>query len=528
MASYTATVKGTQKLYGFYGNGNGATYTITVTNGTGVMKKFDVIRRPIRGGIPNVVQTGYSGTAVTYTENARFDFELEIWADVTTVGTFTATVTSSAGGDNITMATVNTDPLTGGVEIASNNYTRREKLKRAAAAAFAFNPEDAPVASGATQAVSNVLNGTLTKSVTMLGNPTKFLTYGGRRAANTSSNRVYFPVSSSFPAAGNLTGIMLEGNNDYQAFGAGISICTESAKVAFGVFGYVSKYFRVLVDGQYINKSYVAFSNDGVQNYVEVDFAGVYKQRTITLEMSTQVGCYGVYVEATADVSAPQVSAPITALFTGDSYGEGQGATSVGMGGFAHQAAKRLGWTDPRQVAVGSTGYLQDAGAARQKLRDQIPRWLGINTDLSSTSVDVIVVASGYNDYSLIPGTYSVAQVAAEAANAVTAIRATFPNSLIIVFGPWSGIRNNDATTVALENAIFTAVNALNDPFVKTAPVSTDVSPWQYGTGKVGATNGSGNTDRGVSADGIHPSDQGHTTIALRMTQAVRKIIANL
>ena len=105
MASYTATVKGTQKLYGFYGNGNGATYTITVTNGTGVMKKYDVIRRPIRGGIPNVVQTGYSGTAVTYTENARFDFELEIWADVTTAGTFTATVTDTTNGDNVAMMT---------------------------------------------------------------------------------------------------------------------------------------------------------------------------------------------------------------------------------------------------------------------------------------------------------------------------------------------------------------------------------------------------------------------------------------
>lgn len=114
MASYTATIKGTQKLYGFYGNGNGATYAVTVTNGTGVMKKFDVIRRPIRGGIPNVVATGGSGEALNYTENARFDFELEVWADVTTAGTFTATVTSSAGGDNITLASYATDPLTGG------------------------------------------------------------------------------------------------------------------------------------------------------------------------------------------------------------------------------------------------------------------------------------------------------------------------------------------------------------------------------------------------------------------------------
>lgn len=105
MATYTTTIKGTQKLYGFYGNGNGAVYTVTATNGTGVMKKFDVIRRPIRGGIPNTVGTAGSGQTVTYTENARFDFELEVWADVTTVGTFTATITDTSNGDTISMAT---------------------------------------------------------------------------------------------------------------------------------------------------------------------------------------------------------------------------------------------------------------------------------------------------------------------------------------------------------------------------------------------------------------------------------------
>jgi len=104
MATYTATVKGTQKLYGFYGNGNGATYTITATNGTGVMRKFDVVRRPIRGGAGSVVGTSGSGVAVSYTENARFDFELEVWADVSTVGTFTVAVTSSGGGDTINMS----------------------------------------------------------------------------------------------------------------------------------------------------------------------------------------------------------------------------------------------------------------------------------------------------------------------------------------------------------------------------------------------------------------------------------------
>lgn len=430
--------------------------------------------------------------------------------------------------DDQFIASVNTDPLTGGVEISTSNYTRREKLKRAAAAAAAFNPEDAPVATGVTQLASASLHGSLTKTVSLTSSPTKFRTYGGRRAINTSSNRMYFPVASAAPAAGNLTGILLEGNNDYNSWGAGVSICTESAKVSFGVFGFTTKEFRVLVDGQYINKSYVAYAASSVQSYVEIDFAGVYKQRTITLEMSTQVGCYGVYVEATADVSAPEVVTPITALFTGDSYSEGQGATYPGMSGFPQQVGKRLGWYDCRQVAVGGTGYFNDASATKKNILNQIPTWLTVNTDLTASSVDVIVVAAGYNDYGFIPGTYSAAQIAEQARNCVTLMRQTFPNALIVVFGPWSGIRNNDANTVAMENAISSAITGINDQYIKYAPVSTDASPWQYGTGRVGATNGTGNTDRGVAADGVHPSDQGHTTIALRMTQAVRKIIANL
>ena len=106
MAAYTATRKGPQKLYGFYGNGNGATYTITVINGTGKLNKYDVNRRPIRGGMASVIATGGAGGApLTYTEPARFDFELEVWADVSTAGTFTITITSTNSGDNVMMAT---------------------------------------------------------------------------------------------------------------------------------------------------------------------------------------------------------------------------------------------------------------------------------------------------------------------------------------------------------------------------------------------------------------------------------------
>ena len=100
----TATRTGTQKIFGQYGVGNGTTYDISVAAGTGAMRKYDVVRRPVRGGPSGVVGTGGNGTTVSFTENARFDFELEIWADVTTAGTFTVTITPTGTGDLITMA----------------------------------------------------------------------------------------------------------------------------------------------------------------------------------------------------------------------------------------------------------------------------------------------------------------------------------------------------------------------------------------------------------------------------------------
>lgn len=107
MPTITTTATGFQKVYGYYGNGNGATYTIACTVGSAAFKKYDVMRRPIRGGMSSVVGTSGSGTNVVYTESARFDFELEVWVDVTTAGTITVSVTPSGGGDVINMASYN-------------------------------------------------------------------------------------------------------------------------------------------------------------------------------------------------------------------------------------------------------------------------------------------------------------------------------------------------------------------------------------------------------------------------------------
>lgn len=100
----TVTALGWQKLTGIYTTGSGATYVTTVTPGTAVIRAFQVRRRPISGVAADIVaQGGNSGTA-SVVITAQEDCELEVWADVRTVGTITITQTSSGGTVNPTEA----------------------------------------------------------------------------------------------------------------------------------------------------------------------------------------------------------------------------------------------------------------------------------------------------------------------------------------------------------------------------------------------------------------------------------------
>lgn len=57
---------------------------------------------------------------------------------------------------------------------------------------------------------------------------------------------------------------------------------------------------------------------------------------------------------------------------------------------------------------------------------------------------------------------------------------------------------------------------------VLTTAAST---PWTFGTGYIGATNGSGNSDFYITTDATHPVDLGHAHIGRVAADAIRKII---
>lgn len=403
------------------------------------------------------------------------------------------------------------------------------RLQRAAVVALANNAESSAVTSLATQTAVASLDASLTRTYGTVSAPQRFAYAGGVPSTNTSSNRVLMPVSSVLPATnGNLSGNLLSGANDRQAWSAWLGVRTDSAKLAYGVAAFAGRNFRVIVDDgtgpKFINKTPAATNKtDGSKSWVEIDFAGVYAVRDVWIEIERNTGIYDVSVEATSDVQPAEVRNRCVALFAGDSYSESQGASYVGLG-WVPIASRLLGITDARQVAVGATGYFATNGGTRSTLRNQIPNWLGVNTDLTASEVDLIVIAAGYNDRAAVAaGTYTAAQVGIEAAACVQAARAAFPQTAIVVAGLWAAATGPDATITAIEAAVESSVEALADSKVRFLPVSTDVYPWIFGTGYVGATNGSGNSDRAITTDGIHPSDAGHALIAARFAGAFRQ-----
>jgi lysophospholipase L1-like esterase len=372
-------------------------------------------------------------------------------------------------------------------------HDRVLKLQRAASVARANYPDDASLASGVTLSVSNTLpDGTLYSSTSLKNVPTSFLTTGGKRTFYNTSEAV-FPVASLGPSqtTGNLAG-QLTTNKNWQAWGWEASFQTESSTVYVSAdAGTAASYgLLFLVNGQYVSKSPLSVSAAGL-NYYKLDFGGVRSSRTITVLGSAQAAIIAAYVDNFSKIGAPDRSPDqITVLSTGDSYSEGTGAT-IAQWSWTKKLGRMMGWADVRQVAVGGTGYISLGSNAQIKIRDQIDNWPIVNSDLvdaagKMTTVDVVTLAAGYNDRN-----YG-AQIQAEALYDMQKIRAVCPNALIVVFGTWSGLYDNDATMLANEASIKAAFTAWADPHSLFVPVSSDAAPWQSGVGFLGSKSVTG------------------------------------
>jgi len=159
--------------------------------------------------------------------------------------------------------------------------------------------------------------------------------------------------------------------------------------------------------------------------------------------------------------------------------------------------AAELGTDDVYSVAVGSTGWLNNAGSATT-YRDRLPDVIGFAPDLH-------LVYDMTND-----GAYSAAQLTAEILLYLTQLYAALPNVRTIICGCSPANTGPSASVLTREAAAQAAVAAFNNTLVTFVAVASAAQPLFTGTGDDVTPTGTGNSDVCTAgADKPHPNYNG-------------------
>lgn len=338
--------------------------------------------------------------------------------------------------------------------------------------------------------------------------------------------------------------------------------------------------FRLWVDGELVSASVTAVPNNGSTNWLPVTFAarGVYR---IMIEADSGFKFGGVVVGPNDSVMPATVRRP-KCLLIGDSFAGGSGSSTAF--GYVYQLANRLGWDIWNQAQGGSgytavgayTGNFGSRIAAHAAIPFDIVLFAGgINdagaqTTLQADAEAAFALAKTTWPKALVMATSPLLNRGVEAwgttyntllskiKTAATNQNVTFVNVMEMPFagntalsGTFTSTHTVGGTSV-LSSAVFpvggtielstglstaerrvvTAVSGASAPYTLTIATSsfghasgdtiTQVgnSLWT-GTGKVGATTGTGNCDLYVSSDGTHPSDVGHAAIGSALAHAI-------
>jgi lysophospholipase L1-like esterase len=387
-----------------------------------------------------------------------------------------------------------------------------ERLRRAATRAYRNNSVDLPVMTTpptVTGYTSNnpVIDAALTSNYRFTsGQASSFMFCGGTPTVY-STNYYRFPVVTLTSGTGNALPTQ-------DAKGWAVEFMSDAPKLLLDFLGSSSTIgVQIEVDGQRIAATSTPFVTPATaERWFTVDFTGVRQVRHFRVEGWGSAGMRGVSVGALDKVWPPSKADLIRAAVVGDSITAQQGS-GLPNGGFAYHLGKLLGWTDVRAVGLGGTGFINPSTYSST---------FGDATrvaDVVATNPDVLVIPASSNDAGNTAGAVTAAALAT-----YQAYRAALPKVPIICGGVWGGATGPLSTWIAVETAAQAAFTSWADPNSWFVPVSTDpTGAWVTGTGHLGATNGTGNSDVYVgAADTTHPSEDGHLYLARRYANAIR------
>lgn len=281
--------------------------------------------------------------------------------------------------------------------------------------------------------------------------------------------------------------------------------------VGANVLGY-----RVWIDDMPVSAAPVTGvgASGGAAYRLKIDFAGWSNPRRLRRVKIQAVNSrvIGMSMDPTATLMEPGTPVLPRLAVLGDSHTEGTGGEWA-WSSWVHHAARRLRM-DAVDLGVGGTGYLNPgptSPAGKVKFRDRI-------ADIP-LNANWIIIQGGYND---ITG-YTPAAVQAEALLLFQAVRARHPKARILALSPFNstGVTAADSRT-AMRDAIRSAAIAAGVLFIDTMGWPTRPS-MITGTGKVGLTNGTGNSDIYVSNDGVHYSAAGYEFIGSFIASQIQR-----
>jgi lysophospholipase L1-like esterase len=382
------------------------------------------------------------------------------------------------------------------------------RLTAAATAAVGNNPVDlADMASPPTITQSATHNAALTVVNNVALQPANFWLSPVTQYLRTSNNAFYSGTSNfgAGSAATNLSSLgaslvptALAGGDSNNSNQVGFVTSAPDVEINLRVVGDASTPYRFIVNGQYVARAGL----DVTQAFVTLSF-GSSAARTIIIECPNGQPFLQVAAAVGNTFTAPSTglySNPCLAIAYGDSITEaisGGDAIKNQWANWFATMCTQSGIAGFRNAGVGATGYTNTAAGTRSKCLTQMP------FTINGSTWDLIAFMHGFNDYNQ----FALATVLADALACWQYARAQQPNAFIEVYGiPGEGTGPSTAMKV-VENAMLAQFNAWGDKFSVFIPNSTDpAGAWITGTGRVGATNGTGNSDIYLSSDGVHPS----------------------
>ncbi|TFC56507.1 SGNH/GDSL hydrolase family protein [Cryobacterium sp. TMB1-7] len=187
---------------------------------------------------------------------------------------------------------------------------------------------------------------------------------------------------------------------------------------------------------------------------------------------------------------------PAVAVFLGDSYTQGWGASNPTMK-WTTVVAYAAGWTEVNE-GQGGTGYVTMAGVASCG-QDDCPAYPDRVADIAAAAPDVVVIAGGQNDRWALATDPELVQAAVD--RTFSLLREGLPNARLIAVGPSTAepatamITDLDGWVRAAADRVDAEYVSLLDPVV----IQNDM----------------------VVSDGVHVNDAGHRAIADRVLDTV-------